>query len=173
MKSAIKQLFIGEKVRRTSFGVVSSHIISTTMLFPLFWLIAGLLAKALLVQNNIIPEPLVSFLYYLIMLGSYYLGIKYSLYFIDKKIIVALPEQSSRQAIIAFSTLVVVSNYALFYFQETIYIQRIIFSLLLIYMFAVITKKYFNSLEKTDYIECKFFWQVIILVSNFSILISI
>lgn len=173
MKSAIKQLFIGEKIRRTTFGIVSSHIISTTMLFPLFWLIAGLLVKALLIQNKIILEPFVSFLYYLIMLSSYYLGIKYSLYFIDKKVEVALPEQSARQAIITFSTLVVVSNYALFYFQETIYIQRIVFSLLLIYMFSVITRKYFHSLEKSDYIECKFFLQVIILIANFSVLISI
>ena len=173
MKSVIKQLFIGEKINRTTFGVVSSHIISTTMLFPLFWLIAGSLVKALLIQNKIILEPFVSFLYYFIMLGSYYLGIKYSLYFIDKKVAVALPEKSARQAIIVFSTLVVVSNYALFYFQETINVQRIMFSLLLLYMFAVMTKKYFDSIEKPDYIECKFFSQVIILIANLSVLISI
>ena len=173
MKDTIKKNSLKNKIKRTTFGVVSSHIISTVALFPLFWLIAGSLAKGLLVLNNVIIEPYVSTLYYLIMLGSFYLGTKYSLYYINKNISVALPEKSGRLSILFFSALVIISNYTLFYFENSINIQRLIFSLLLLYMFAVMTKRYFHTLEKSSYVECLFFSQVIILIANLSILISL
>lgn len=167
------QNIIKNKIHRTTFGVVSSHIISTVFLFPLLWLIAGSLAKGLLTLYYPILEPYLSTVYYLIMLGSFYLGIKYSLYYINKNVSVALPEKSGRQSILFFSALVIISNYTLFYFENSINIQRLIFSLILLYMFAVMTKRYFHTLEKSSYIECIFFLQIIILISNLSILISL
>lgn len=159
------------KIKRTTFGVVSSHIISTTFLFPILWLIAGSLAKALLLAQGMIDEPIATTSYYVIMLGCFYLGTKYSLYYIDKRVSVALPKQSGRQSIIVFSILVILTNITLFYFEKAMNIQRVIFSLLLIYMFAQLTKRYFNSLEQTEYIECNFLFQIIVLLANLSMFV--
>lgn len=160
------------KIKRTTFGVVSSHIISSTFLFPVFWLIAGSLAKALIIEKGMISESLALAIYYTVMLGCFYLGIKYSLFYIDKKVKVALPKQSGRQSIILFFILVVAANIGLLYFEGTINLQRIIFTLLLLYMFTKLTNRYFNSLEKADYLECNFFAQIVVLLANFSLFIS-
>ncbi|MDD2791340.1 MAG: hypothetical protein PHU40_11855 [Sulfurimonas sp.] len=160
------------KVKRTTFGVMTTHVISSSTLFPTFWLIAGSLAKALLVANGIIIEPFATTLYYAIMLGAFYLGIKYSIYYINKKIQVALPKQSGRQSIILFSLIVITTNIAFIYFEDSINFQRIIFSILLVYMFIQMTNKFFNSLEQTDYLECSFLAQIVILTANLSLFLS-
>ena len=160
------------KIKRTTFGVVTSHIISSTFLFPLFWLLVGSFAKVILVEKGIIIEAYATTLYYLIMLGFFYVGIKYSLYYIDKRVVVALPRQSAQQSIIFFGILVVTVNIGFVYFEDTINFQRIIFSVLLVYMFAKMTNKYFNSLEQADYLECNFFNQIIILLANFSLFVT-
>lgn len=159
------------KIKRTTFGVVSGHIISTTFLFPVFWIIVGSFAKFFLVEKGMLSESVAIWLYYAIMLGCFYLGIKYSLYYINKRVSVALPKQSGRQSIIVFTTLVIAVNIILFYYEKTVNFQRVIFGLLLIYMFAKLTKKYFNSLVEVEYLECNFFSQIVILLANLSILI--
>jgi hypothetical protein len=159
------------KIKRTTFGVVSSHIISTTFLFPAFWIIVGSFAKFFLVEKGMLSQSVAMWLYYAIMLGCFYLSIKYSLYYIDKRVSVALPKQSGRQSIIIFTMLVIVVDTILFYYEQTVNFQRIIFGLLLIYMFAKLTKRYFNSLEQAEYLECNFFSQIVVLLANLSILI--
>ncbi|MEJ2489316.1 MAG: hypothetical protein P8Y50_05935 [Sulfurovaceae bacterium] len=159
------------KIKRTTFGVVSSHIISTTFLFPAFWIIVGSFAKFFLVEKGMLSQSVAMWLYYAIMLGCFYLGIKYSLYYIDKRVSVALPKQSGRQSIIIFTMLVIVVDTILFYYEQTVNFQRIIFGLLLIYMFAKLTKRYFNSLEQAEYLECNFLSQIVVLLANLSILI--
>lgn len=159
------------KIKRTTFGVVSSHIISTTFLFPAFWIIVGSFAKFFLVEKGMLSQSVAMCLYYAIMLGCFYLGIKYSLYYIDKRVSVALPKQSGRQSIIIFTMLVIVVDTILFYYEQTVNFQRIIFGLLLIYMFAKLTKRYFNSLEQAEYLECNFLSQIVVLLANLSILI--
>ncbi len=159
------------KIKRTTFGVVSSHIISTTFLFPAFWIIVGSFAKFFLVEKGMLSQSVAMWLYYAIMLGCFYLGIKYSLYYIDKRVSVALPKQSGRQSIITFTMLVIVVDTILFYYEQTVNFQRIIFGLLLIYMFAKLTKRYFNSLEQAEYLECNFLSQIVVLLANLSILI--
>jgi len=160
------------KVKRTTFGVASMHIISSTFLFPVVWLIIGLFAKALLVKQNIAPEFVVSVVYYLIMLGCFYMGIRYSLYYIDKKVQVALPKQSARQSVVFFVILVISANIGLFYFEKALNIQRIIFSILLLYLFIKMTIRYFDTLNQTEYLECRFFSQIIVLLANLSLLLS-
>jgi len=161
------------KIKRTTFGIVSSHIISTTFLFPAFWIIVGSFAKFFLVEKGMLSQSVAMWLYYAIMLGCFYLGIKYSLYYIDKRVSVALPKQSGRQSIIIFTMLVIVVDTILFYYEQTVNFQRIIFGLLLIYMFAKLTKRYFNSLEQAEYLECNFLSQIVVLLANLSILIAL
>jgi hypothetical protein len=86
---------------------------------------------------------------------------------------VALPKQSGRQSIIIFTMLVIVVDTILFYYEQTVNFQRIIFGLLLIYMFAKLTKRYFNSLEQAEYLECNFLSQIVVLLANLSILIAL
>jgi len=162
-----------EKIRRTTFGVVSSHIISSSFLFPLFWLVAGSLGKALLVANGTVSDPYASIVYYAGMLLSFYFGIKYSLYYINKKVSVTLPERSGQQSIVVFALLIVAANYGLYYFEESINYYRLVMSLGLAYMFAVMTKKYFNSLEAADYLECTFTEQIVILLANLSLFVML
>ena len=164
---------MSEKIQRTTFGVMTSHVISSSTLFPLFWLIAGSIAKAMLITQDMINETLANALYYTVMLLFFYFGTKYSLYYINKKISVNFPKQSGEQSIVLFTILVIASNYGLFYFEESINFMRIFFSLLLIYMFSVMTKKYFDSLEETEYLECTFIGQTIVLLANLSMFITI
>ena len=171
LKQLLKQIML-TKVKRTTFGVMTVHVISSSTLFPTFWLIAGSLVKALLVANGIIIEPFASTLYYMVMLGSFYLGIKYSIYYINKKIQVALPKQSGRQSIILFFLIVIAVNIAFIYFENSINFQRIIFSIFLVYMFIQMTNKFFHSLEQTEYLECSFLAQIVVLIANFSLFLS-
>ena len=171
LKQLLKQIML-TKVKRTTFGVMTVHVISSSTLFPTFWLIAGSLVKALLVANGIIIEPFASTLYYMVMLGTFYLGIKYSIYYINKKIQVALPKQSGRQSIILFFLIVIAVNIAFIYFENSINFQRIIFSIFLVYMFIQMTNKFFHSLEQTEYLECSFLAQIVVLIANFSLFLS-
>jgi len=152
---------------------MTSHVISSSTLFPVFWLIAGSIGKAMLISKEIINETLANGIYYAIMLLLFYLGIKYSLYYINKKVIVTFPKQSAQQSIILFSILVIATNYGLYYFENSLNILRIFFSLVLIYMFSIMTKKYFDTLDETEHIECTFVGQIIVLAANLSMFISI
>ena len=163
---------MSEKIKRTTFGVMTSHVVSSSALFPLLWLVIGSIGKAMLLQESLINETVANIIYYAGMMLFFYFGIKYSLYYINKKVFVTLPKQSGQQSIILFALLVVAVNYGLFYFEETINIMRILFSFMLVYMFTVITKKYFDSLEETENMECTFIGQIIVLLANLSIFVS-
>lgn len=152
---------------------MTSHVISSSVLFPLLWLIIGSIGKSLLISQNLINQPLADAIYYLVMLLMFYFGIKYSLYYINKNVSVAMPKQSEKQSIILFTSLVLAVNYGLYYFEDSLNIMRIIFSFALIYMFIIMTKKYFDSLEDSEYIECTFIGQVLILLANTSIVITL
>ena len=162
-----------EKRRVTTFSVVSSHIISSTMLFPVLWLIIGSVIYLILEQKQVLPISLITIFYYIVMLASFYAGIKYSLSFIDKRYIVSNPELSLKFSILFFLIGVLLINYIFIYFEEALNWFRLIFSILLLYMFVTLTNKYFKSLEADiEYIEYPFLWQVLFLFTNFSLLIA-
>ena len=147
---------MSEKIQRTTFGVMTSHVISSSTLFPVFWLIAGSIGKAMLVAKDMINETLANGIYYAVMLLFFYFGTKYSLYYINKKVSVTMPKQSGQQSIILFTALVIATNYGLFYFEDSINIMRIFF-----------------SLQDTEHLECTFIGQMTVLSANLSMLISL
>jgi len=164
---------LSEKIQRTTFGVMTSHVISSSILFPLFWLITGSISNAMLVTKYMINETLANGIYYAVMLLFFYFGIKYSLYYINKKVSVTLAKQSAKQSIILFVALVIATNYGLFYFEDSINVMRIFFSITLVYMFSVMTKEYFDSSEETEHLECTFIGQMTVLIANLSMLIAL
>ena len=161
---------MSDKIQRTTFGVMTSHVISSSSLFPALWLIVGLIGKSILISENLINETLANSIYYAIMLLFFYFGTKYSLYYINKKVAVSFPKESGQQSIILFISLVILVNFGLFYFEQSLNTLRNIFSLLLVYMFITLTKKFFNSLEETGYLECTFIGQISVILANLSIL---
>ena len=161
------------KIKRTTFGVASSHIISSSTLFPFLWLFIGLLFKPFILSQHYVPDIMVSFIYYLIMLGAYYLGIKYSLSYINKKVLVMLPKKSSNLAIGLFFLLILVAHYGFYYFEESISLLRVIFTVFLFLLFKSMSEKYFNSLGESDYVECSFLGQTLVIFSNLSVLLAL
>lgn len=165
---------IEERRRVTTFSVVSSHIISSSTLFPIAWLIIGSFAQMILVQEQIVHEFILAALYYIVMLASFYAGIKYSLSFIDKRYIVLNPKSSLKFSILIFLFGVLFINYLFIHFEETFNWFRLLFSVFLTYMFVTLTDKYFKGLEpNSEYLEYPLVWQVFFMLTNLLLLIAL
>lgn len=164
---------IDDRSRVTTFSVVSSHIISSSALFPVVWLIIGSFLQTILVQKQILNEPVVTGLYYIVMLASFYGGIKYSLSFIDRRYIVSNPQSSLKFSILSFLFGVLFINYLFIYFEESFNWFRLSFSILLTYMFVILTNKYFSAINpNTEYIEYPFLWQIFFMLTNLLLIIA-
>ena len=161
------------KIKRTTFGVASSHIISSSTLFPFLWLLVGLFFKAYLVHEEYLTENQALTIFYVVMLGAFYIGIKYSLSYINKKVLVMLPKKSSNLAIGLFFLLILLAHYGFYYFEESISLLRVTFTVFLFLLFKSMTEKYFNSLAESDYIECSFLGQTLVIFSNLSVLLAL
>lgn len=160
--------------RLTTFNISTSHVIQTSFLFPIVWLIVGSFVKMILNDKGFIPLEILSLVYYLIMLISFYLGIKYSLAYINKKIIVSQPQNTAKQSILWFLFGAVSINYAFYYFEESLNFIRIITTVLIIVMFIKLTTKYFNSIEAdNEYIEYSLPLQIVIFLANLSLIIML
>ena len=161
------------KIKRTTFGIATSHVISSSLLFPLLWLIIGLLFKPFILSKGYVPESVVTLVYYGVMLGAFYLGIKYSLSYINRKVLVIFPKKSAKHSITLFFMLIFLTHYGFYYFTEEISFSRVVFTIFLFLLFVDLTQKYFNSLGESDYRECTFTGQVLVTFSNLSVLIAL
>lgn len=163
-----------EKNRLTTFNISTSHVIQTTFLFPIVWLLIGSFSKMILNEKNILPIEILSTIYYVVLFLSFYWGAKHSISYINKKIIISQPKEASRQSILWFIFGAIIVNYAFYYFEKDINYIRIFTTILIIIMFVKITIKYFNSIEAdTQYLEYTFPFQIVILLANLSLIIML
>ncbi len=128
-------------------SVVMHHIGHTAIIFPFFGLFAGyfvgkFLGKSLDSTTLMILKDLVS-------IGFFFLGVKYSLSYINKKVIVINPESSSKSSIIVFGLLVIcmwvlsiLDGFNIIGITYNTLFFGIIFAI-----FFVLTKRYFSNLH--------------------------
>ena len=135
------------KKERSVVSVVMHHIGHTAIIFPFFGLLAGyfvgkFLGKSLDSTTLMILKDLVS-------IGFFFLGVKYSLSYINKKVIVINPESSSKSSIIVFGLLIIcmwvlsiLDGFNIIGITYNTLFFGIIFTI-----FFVLTKRYFSNLQ--------------------------
>ncbi|MDM5264108.1 hypothetical protein PF327_07880 [Sulfurovum sp. XTW-4] len=135
------------KKEKSATSIVVHHILHTTIIFPFFGLLTGyfvlkFLGKSLDVTTLMILKDLVS-------IGFVFLGVKYSLSYINKKFTVSNPQRSSKISIIVFGVLAA-CMWALSIFNGFNIIGIVyntVFFGIIFTIFFVFTKKYFSNLK--------------------------
>ena len=135
-----------QKTRITTLNVAIAHLTSA-LLLPIIWILVGTIAVSILVETETMSDNIASIVYYLILILSYYLGLKYSFYYVSKNLIVTQPTKSAKISSLLFY-FGLISIYFAFYFynQEHNYL-RIITFFIIAFVFTSMTKKYFSLLE--------------------------
>ncbi|TKI69491.1 hypothetical protein FCU45_05400 [Sulfurimonas crateris] len=135
------------KKEKPAASVVTHHILNTTIIFPFFGLLAGYLILKFL--GNSLDVTTLRILKDLVSVGFVFLGVKYSLSYINKKYSVANPEKSSKISIIIFGVLAtcmwILSILNGFNIIGIVY-NTVFFGIVFAIFFAM-TKKYFSSLQ--------------------------
>lgn len=135
------------KTEKSAASVVTHHILNTTIIFPFFGLLAGYFVLKFL--GDSLDATTLRILKDLVSIGFVFLGVKYSLSYIDKKYSVTNPEKSSRISIIVFGVLAacvwVLSILNGFNIIGIVY--NTVFFGIVFAIFFVMTKKYFSSLQ--------------------------
>ena len=141
------------KKEKSATSIVIHHILHTTIIFPFFGLLAGyfvikFLGESLNITTLMILKDLVS-------IGFVFLGVKYSLSYINKKFTVSNPQRSSKISIIVFGVLAV-CMWALSIFNGFNIIGIVyntVFFGIIFTIFFVFTKKYFSNLKIPQVVE--------------------
>lgn len=135
------------KKEKSTASVVTHHILHTTILFPFFGLLSGyfvlkFLGESLNGTTQMILKDLISIVFV-------FLGIKYSLSYIDKKYSVTNPKSSSKISIIVFAvlascmwTLSMLNGFNIIGIAYNTVFFGIVFAI-----FSVLTKQYFSGLQ--------------------------
>ena len=135
------------KKEKSAASVVTHHILHTTILFPFFGLLAGYFILKFL--GDSLDATTLRILKDLVSIGFVFLGVKYSLSYIDKKYSVTNPEKSSKISIIVFGVLAacVWALSILNGFNIIGIVYNTVFFGIVFAIFFVMTKKYFSSLQ--------------------------
>jgi len=135
------------KKEKSAASVVTHHILLTTIVFPFFGLLAGYFVLKFL--GEALDSTTLMVLKDLVSIGFVFLGVKYSLSYIDKKIAVTNPQSSLKISIVLFGILaacmLVLSILSGFNIIGIVY--NTVFFGIVFAIFFVLTKKYFTSLQ--------------------------
>ncbi|MBO8087541.1 MAG: hypothetical protein J7D61_16020 [Marichromatium sp.] len=141
------------KKEKSTTSVVTHHIVHTAILFPFFGLLAGYFFHKFS-YDSLNPTTLM-ILKDFVMIAIFFLGVKYSLSYINKKYIVQNPEKSSTISITVFGVLIgcALTLNILSAFSIIGIVYNTIFFGIVFMIFFINTKKYFTGLSvpnKTD-----------------------
>jgi hypothetical protein len=162
-----------KKVRATTYNIVITQLSSVLML-PILWILFGSIFKWVFIETETLPSSVAHLLYYLVLIGSYYIGLKHSFSNMSKKIIMTQPKVSGKISSFLFvSGLISVYYIWHIYTDEYDYFRMGAF-IILGYMYTLLTSKYFNTLEVDDeIIEYSFLHQTFFTVINLSVVLVI
>jgi hypothetical protein len=162
-----------QKRRITVFNVAIAQLTSTMML-PIIWILVGSILQWLLVGTTNLSDGIASLFYYLILIGSYYGGLRYSFWYVSKNLVVTQPKKSAKIASFLFF-FGLLSTYFVFYSYhgEHNYFRLITF-FILAFMYLTLTNKYFSSLKPDDNMkEYSLTLQVVFTIVNLSLVIML
>ena len=162
-----------QKTRITALNVAVVQLTST-LLLPVIWILVGTIAVWLLVGTEKITDDIATPIYYLILILSYFLGLKYSFHYVSKNLIVTQPNKSAKISSFLFY-FGLISTYLGFYLytQEHNYL-RVITYFIIAFVFTTMTKKYFSSLKPDNKLnEYSFILQIGFTIVNLSLVIML
>ncbi len=162
-----------QKTRITALNVAVAQLTSA-LLLPIIWILIGTISVWILVGTEKISDNIASPIYYLILILSYYLGLKYSFTYISKNLVVTQPNKSAKisSSLFYFG---LISIYLVFYFynQEHNYLRLITF-FIIAFVFTTMTKRYFLLLESDNKLnEYSFILQVGFTIVNISLVVML
>lgn len=141
------------KKEKSVASVVTHHVLHTTILFPFFGMLAGYFVLKFLGES--LDGTTLMILKDLVIIGFVFLGVKYSLSYIDKKFAVTNPENSSKISIILFGVLAacmwvlsILNGFNIIGIAYNTVFFGIVFAI-----FFVLTKKYFANLQTPQTVE--------------------
>lgn len=136
------------KKEKSVASVVSTHILTTSIVIPFFGLLAGYFVNKFLGAS--LNQGIVMIIKDIVYIAFFFMGVQYSISYINKKVDVKNPENSSKYSIIVFAILItamwVVNVLAGFNIIGIAY--NTLFFGIIFAIFFILTKKYFESLQK-------------------------
>ena len=136
------------KKEKSVMSVVSTHIITTSIIIPFFGLLAGyFINKFLSASLNHNSMVMLRDIVYIIF---FYIGVKYSLSYIDNKIYVKNPQNSLIYSIIIFGLIIIsVLIFEILAQPDIVNIgYSIAFFGIIFLIFFLLTKNYFKKLQQ-------------------------
>ncbi|AHJ12272.1 hypothetical protein [Sulfurospirillum multivorans] len=136
------------KKEKSVFSVVFTHILTTSIVIPFFGLLAGYFVNKFL--GSSLDKGLLILLKDIVYIAFFFIGVKYSISYINKNIDVKHPKESSKYSIIVFAILItsmwIINILPRFNLIGIVY-NTIFYSVIFI-IFFILTKKYFADLQK-------------------------
>ncbi|NOR56329.1 MAG: hypothetical protein GQ531_08980 [Sulfurovum sp.] len=138
------------KKEKSVASVVLTHIVTTSIVIPFFGLFVGYFISKFLGAS--LEPTLLIILKDIVFILIFFLGVKYSLSQIDKRIDVKHPLKCSKYSIIVFGLLVLLvlginvwSNFSIIAMVYAVIYYGIIFG-----VFLMLTRKYFKNLKAVE-----------------------
>ena len=162
-----------QKKRITVFSVAVAQTTSALML-PILWILVGSIAQWFLNGTETLSEETTQPIYYLILIASFYGGLKYSFWYVSKKLIMTQPKKSAKISSFLFCLGLLSTYYAFYAYSGEHDYLRVVTFFILAYMYIILTSKYFSSFEPDDQLnEYSFMLQVGFTVVNISMVIML
>jgi len=134
-------------------SVVSTHLLTTSIVIPFFGLLAGYFVNKFLGAS--LSQFLTMIVKDIVYILFFFIGVKYSISYINKNITVKNPQNSSKYSIIIFGiflTIMWIMN-ILAGFNIIGITYNTIFYGSIFAIFFILTKRYFEQLQKVQTVE--------------------
>ncbi len=136
------------KKEKSVASVVSTHILTTAIVIPFFGLLAGYLVNKFF--GPTLNQGLMLLIENIIYITFFFMGVKYSISYINKKITVKNPQNSSKYSIITFGLIMVFMLIVNILAKPNIIsigYNTVFFGIIFI-IFFILTKNYFEKLQQ-------------------------
>ena len=136
------------KQEKSVASVVSTHIITTSIVIPFFGLFAGYFVNKFLGVS--LNQALVMIIKDIVYIIFFFMGVKYSLSYINKKITVKNPQNSSKYSIIIFGVIMTFMLIVDILAKPNIIsiAYNTVFFGIIFTIFYIFTKNYFEKLQQ-------------------------
>lgn len=136
------------KKEKSVASVVSTHILTTSIVFPFFGLLAGYIVNKFL--GALLNQNLVMIIKDIVYITFFFIGVKYSISYINKKVTVKNPKNSSKYPIITFGVIIVFILIVDILAKPNIISigYNTVFFGIIFTIFFILTKNYFERLQQ-------------------------
>jgi len=136
------------KKEKSVASVVSTHILTTSIVIPFFGLLAGYFINKFL--GTSLNQGLVIIIRDIVYITFFFMGVKYSISHINKKITVKDPQNSLKYSVITFGIVMIFMLSVDILAQPNIIIigYNTLFFGIIFAIFFILTKNYFEKLQQ-------------------------